>query len=137
VVGVAGEVALGDEATEGLADHDGVFDAEGVAESDDVVGPHVEPPVLLTTGIAAAVAAMVVVDDLCDVGEVVRSAVFEVRVVHARSAVQQQHGRPFHHLWAVWNETLAVDVDIETHVADVDPHCCPPTVDRSCPVAAT
>ena len=69
MLGMARGVGDGDEAAERLPHDDRLLDLERAAELEHVVAPLRERPRLARLALAAAVAAMVDVDDLRDVGE--------------------------------------------------------------------
>ncbi len=116
------DVALRHEAAERLAQHDGLDDAQRVAQAHDVVGEGIQRPLLGRPAIAAAVAAVVVVDHLCDVGEAAEVRP-EARVVEAGAAVkQQQRGLLAQHR-TVGHELRALDVEVESDAGfDLDAH---------------
>ena len=64
---VARDVALGDEATEALAEHDRLGDAERIAQPHHVVGEGIERPFGGRAAVAATMPALVDVDDLRNV----------------------------------------------------------------------
>ena len=97
------DVALRDEAAERLAEHDRLLDAEGIAEAHDVVGKGVERPLLGRAPVAAAMAAMVVVDDLRDVGQA-RERRFEAGVVVAGAAVEENESGLFSEVRAIGDQ---------------------------------
>jgi hypothetical protein len=120
--GMARDVALRHEAAERLAEHDGPGDAQRVAEAHDVVGEGVERPLLGRATVAAAMAAVVVVDDLRDVGQA-REQRLEAGVVVAGAAVEEDEGGLFAEGRAVGDEGGTFDVDEETEVGgDGDSH---------------
>ena len=110
-----------DHAAERVAEHDRLLDAERVAEVAHVVAPLGEVPLLGRAAIAAAVAAVVEVDELRRVGERRESGLVR-RVIEAGTAVQQQQRRPLAHRGSVGDELRAVDVEEEPDVADLDVH---------------
>jgi hypothetical protein len=124
MAGVALDVALRHEAAERLAQHDGLDDAQRVAQAHDIVGEGVQRPLPGRPAIAAAMAAVVVVDHLRDVGHAAEERP-QARVVEARAAVQQQQrgllaqGRP-------GGDVLrSFDVDVEPDAGfDLDAHAC-------------
>jgi hypothetical protein len=64
---VAGGIAERDHAAEGSTEHDRTDDAERLAERSDVVAPLRQIPSLARPVLAAAIAAVVEIDDLGNV----------------------------------------------------------------------
>lgn len=119
---MAFNITLRDKSAERLAEHDRTLDAEDRTQPDDVVGKGVQRPFVGGASIAAAVTAMVVIDDLRDVGEA-RERRLETRVVVTRSAVQQHQRRLGEQRRAVGHVAGALDVDEQPHAGfDLDAH---------------
>jgi hypothetical protein len=119
---VARQVTLRDEAAEALAEHDGFLDAESFAELHHVVGEGVQRPLGRGAPVAAAVAAVVDIDDLRHVGQAAEQRL-EAAVVVARAAMQQHERGLLTQLRAVGHEAGAFDVDKEAHAGfDGDEH---------------
>ena len=66
---VAREVTLGHESAEALAQHDRLADAQRIAQPHHVIGKGVERPLVGRPPVAAAVAAVIDVDNLRHVGK--------------------------------------------------------------------
>jgi hypothetical protein len=79
-----------------------------------VVAPLREGPSLACAWVAAAVAAVVEVDDLGDTGQR-RECRLVDRVVETGATVEKEKRRLFPHDWAVGNEAGALDVEEEPH----------------------
>ncbi len=114
-------VEHGDEAPEGLAEHDRPLDLERLAEGAHVVGPLGEVPAVGGAAVAAALAAVVQVDDLGDVPQA-REGRLEGRVVEAGPAVEQQEGGELPHGRPVRDELRALHVEEEAGVARLHAH---------------
>src|SRR4029077_10582708 len=69
MAGVANGIGHCDEAAEGVAHHDWAFDFERVTKGPYVVGPMVQRPAVARGAIATALAAMVEVDQLGNLGK--------------------------------------------------------------------
>jgi hypothetical protein len=128
MIGMALDVALRHEAAERLPQHDGLDDAQRVAQAHDVVGEGVQRPLLRRPAVAAAVAAVVVVDHLRDVGHAAEERP-EGGVVEAGAAVQQEQGRLLAQHRAVGHVLRAFDVEVEADAGfDLDSHVIGPPV---------
>ena len=92
----------------------GFDDAERVTERAHVITPLRQIPALLGTILAAAVAAMVEIDDLGDVGQSGVGGPVD-RMVGAGAAMQQQQDRLFPHHWAVRDQLRALDIEEQPH----------------------
>jgi hypothetical protein len=66
---MTGGIGQRDHAAERSAEHDWIGDAQRLAEGADIVAPLRQIPALPRAVLAAAVAAMVDVDDLRDIGQ--------------------------------------------------------------------
>ena len=99
-----------DHPAERRAKHDRVDDAKCVAERAHVVAPLRQLPGLSRTVLAAAVAAVVEIDNLGDIGQggVGR---FVNRMVEAGAAMEQEEGRLFPHHRPVRNQLRALDIE--------------------------
>ena len=124
-LGGVGRMARGvsqrDHAAERRAQHDRIDDAQGVAERAHVVAPLRQVPALPGTVLAAAIAAMVEIDDLGDVrqGRVGRLV---DRVVGAGAAMEHQQGRLFPHGGTVRDQLRALDIEEQPHTVDEHMH---------------
>src|SRR5215207_1116818 len=83
-------------ATEGRAEHDRVRNAERVTERAHVVAPVRQLPCLSRTILAAAVAAMVEIDDLGNIGQGGVGRLVN-RMVEAGTTMEQEQGRLLPH----------------------------------------
>ena len=101
-------------AAERGAQHDRIDDAKRLAERVHVVAPLRQIPALARAVLAAAVAAMVEIDDLGDIGQSRIGRPVD-RVVGAGAAMQHQQHRLFPHDRAVGNELRALDVEEQPH----------------------
>ena len=112
---------LGDEAAERDAEHDRPLDLQGLAQGFQVIGPLVEVPALRAAAIAAAVAAVIDIDELGDVDKlgVLR---FEVRMIEARPPVQQQQRRALRHFGSVRYEFRPLHIDEQPDIANIHAH---------------
>jgi hypothetical protein len=110
-----------DQAAAGRADQDRPGDAEGPAQSGDVVRPPIPGPGSRLTDVRPARAALIQVHDLRDVGEGGELR-FEQGVVSTGTAVQQDQRRPLGHRLAVDGQRLAVHIEEQRDVVDGDPH---------------
>ena len=110
VIRMARRVGHRDHAAERGSQHDRIDDAERIAEGADVVAPLRERPALPRPVLAAAVAAMIEIDDLGDVrqGRIGRAV---DRMVGAGTAMQQQQCRLFPHDGPVGHELRALDIE--------------------------
>jgi hypothetical protein len=107
---MAGGVGQRNHAAERRAEHDRIDDAGRVAEGAHVIAPLGQIPVLLRAVLAAAVAAMVEIDDLGNVGQGGVGRPVD-RVVGAGVAMQHQQHRSFPHRRAVGDEFRALDIE--------------------------
>jgi hypothetical protein len=82
-------IGLGDEAAEGLAEHDRPLDAERITECPDILAPLCQRPAVGRTGITAPHAAVIEIDNLDQVGERAEGWL-EGGMIKAGPAVQQQ-----------------------------------------------
>lgn len=124
------EVALGDEAAEGVAEHDRLVDLDRVTQPHHVVGPRVEVPLVGRAPIAAPLPAVVVHHHLRHVAQEVHAQLVR-GVVHTRPAVQQKQRGPLHQLPVDRHEPQPVDIDVDPDpTTDVDAHVVAPTFRR-------
>ncbi len=114
MLGMARGVRERDHAAERHAEHDRALDSERLAEGVYVVGPLRERPRLRRAGIAAAVAAMVEIDDLGDIGQGGVGRLVN-RMVEAGAAMKQEERRLFPHRRAVGDEFRALDIEEQPH----------------------
>ncbi|HZB22660.1 MAG TPA: hypothetical protein VE444_02345 [Gaiellaceae bacterium] len=110
-----------DDPAERCAEHDRSVQIERFAQGDDVVRPVVDRPPCKLAVVAAPVAAVVVVDELRDLGQRVELRP-EDRVVDARPAVKREDRRPLAHRVALGRELRAEHLDEEARTSDRDPH---------------
>ena len=101
-------------AAERRAEHDRIDDAERVAERAHVIAPLRQIPALARAVLAAAVAAMVEIDDLGDIGQGGVGRPVD-RMVGAGAAMQHQQHRLFPHHRAVGDEFRALDIEEQPH----------------------
>ena len=118
---MAGRVGLRHEPAEGHAVDDRLLDAQRVAEHPHIVAPLRQIPVGRVSVLAAAIAAVVEVDDLCDVGEG-RERRLEKAVVEARPPMQQQDGGPLAHRRPIRHEAKAFHIEIQAYAVHADKH---------------
>jgi hypothetical protein len=111
---VARGVGQGNHAAERGAQHDRIDNAERVAECAHIVAPLRQVPALAWAVLAAAIAAMVEIDDLGDIGQGRIGRPVD-RVVEAGSAMQHQQHRLFPHHWAVGQQFRAFDIEKQPH----------------------
>src|SRR5436190_23669486 len=119
--GMPGGIGHGYHAAERNAEHDRMDDAERVAERPPVVTPLRQRPGLFRAGIAAAVAAMVEINDLCDVGEGRIGRLVE-RMIESWPAVQEQQRRLLAHRRAIGDELGALDIEEQAYAIDLNVH---------------
>jgi hypothetical protein len=86
---IARRIGLGDEAAEGLAEHDRPLDAERITEGPDILAPLCQRPAVGRTGITAPHAAVIEIDNLDQVGERAEGWL-EGGMIKAGPAMQQQ-----------------------------------------------
>ena len=111
---MAGGVGQRNHAAERRAEHDRIDDAERVAERAHVVAPLRQIPALPRAILAAAVAAMVEIDDLGDIGQGRVGGPVD-RMVGAGPAMQHQQDRLFPHHRAVGYQFRALDIEEQPH----------------------
>jgi hypothetical protein len=119
--GVPRGIGLRDHAAEGVAQHNGLLDADRVAEGANVVAPLRQVPVRRVAMLAAPVAAVVEIDELGDICEMGKGGL-EGGMVTARAAVQQQDSGALAHIRTVGDEFRAVNIEEEAGVVDGDMH---------------
>jgi hypothetical protein len=122
VIGVARCIGHRDHAAERCPEHNGINDAQSVAEGADVVAPLRERPSLRGTVLAASVAAVIEIDDLGDVGQCGVGRTVD-RMVGAGAAMKQEQCRLFLHARPVGDEFRALDIEeqpypVHRHVHD-------------------
>ena len=118
---MARRVGQRNHAAERCAEHDRAFDADHIAEGAHVVAPLRQVPALARTILASAIAAVVQIDDLRDVGQTGIGG-FVDRVVGAGAAVKHQQGRVFPHEGAIRDELSALDVEEQPDSVDEHIH---------------
>ena len=118
---MARRVGQRDHAAERRAQHDRIDDAQGVAERAHVVAPLRQGPGLFGAILAAAIAAMVEVDDLGDLRQAAVVGLVD-RMVGAGAAVEHQQGRLFPHGGTVGHETRAFDIEEQPHTVHEHMH---------------
>jgi hypothetical protein len=116
-----------DHAAERGAKHDWTGNSQSVAERPDVIAPLRQIPALARTILAAAIAAMVEIDDLGDIGQA-RIGWPVDRVVGAGSAMQHEQCRLFPHHGTVRDQPCALDVEEQPHAVDEHIHGPPPSL---------
>ena len=105
----------------GHAIHNRLLDAQRLAEATHIVTPLRQVPVCGITVFAAAVATVVEVDHLRDVGQAGEDRL-EQAVVETGTPMQQEYRRPLAHGVAVRHQTEALDIEIEAYAIDADMH---------------
>ena len=118
--GIPNRAVQRDVAAKRNAEKDGSVNAQALAQRDQVIRPLIQIPAVGFAIVATTVSAMVVVDDLSEIGEAGENFL-EGRVVGA-VAMKHHDGRPLAHGLAVWHEFRAVDVDVESNVANGHHH---------------
>ena len=103
-------IGLRDHAAEALAEHDRLFDAEAIAECLHVVAPLVQGPGCGRARLAAAIAAVIDVEHLRDVGEVIEIRP-HARMVEAGAAVHDDQRRLLDQARPVDTQFFADDVE--------------------------
>src|SRR6266545_649424 len=121
MIEMAGGIAHGYKPAKGAAQHDRALQPDRLAERNHVVSPGVQRPGGRVTAFAAAVAALVKVDDLGGVGKEAVGGLGDRRV-GSGTAVQRKHGRPAAHPGPVHDVLRAVHIEPQPHVTDLDPH---------------
>jgi hypothetical protein len=101
-------------AAERRAQDNRIDDAKRLAERMHVVAPLREIPARARAVLAAAIAAMVEIDDLGNIGQSRIGRPVD-RVIGAGAAMQHQQHRLFPHQWAVGNEFRALDIEEQPH----------------------
>src|SRR6266852_2141291 len=114
---MAGGVGQRHHAAERRAQHDQTGDAQSVAECADVVTPLRQVPAFSRSILAAAVAAMVKINDLSDVGQGRVGWPID-RVIGAGPAVKQQQCLLFPHRGADGHKLAALDVEEQPYPVD-------------------
>jgi hypothetical protein len=106
-----------DHAAKRRAQYDRASDAQDIAERAHVVAPLRQVPAFFGTILASAVAAMIQIDDLRDVGQ---SRVYRPvdRVVGARAAMKHEQCRLFPHGRTVRDELRALNIEEQPHPVD-------------------
>ena len=107
-----------DEAAERSAEHDRMRNADRVAQAAHVVRPRIEIPIARAATVAPAMSALVVVDDLCDLGQGREDRLLERAVVDARSSVQHDDRGALAHRTSVGDECRPADVNEKPHIAN-------------------
>ncbi len=100
---------------EAAAHHHGLDQPECVAQAPQIIGPGRQVPELGRAGVAAAVPALVVVDNLEVAGER-RQPGLHVDVVKARAAMHGHESRAFDHGAPVGQDGRPGDVEPDAHV---------------------
>lgn len=99
-----------------------IFETLSTAQAHDVIGKGVQRPLVRRPAVAAAVAAVIHVDDLRNVGQA-REQRLETRMVVAGAAVQQDQRRLLAHARPIGYEAGALDIDKEADAGlDFDGH---------------
>ena len=111
---MAGGVGQRNHAAERRAEHDRIDDAERVAECAHVVAPLRQIPALARAVLATAVAAVIEIDDLGDVGQSRVGGPVD-RMVGAGSAMQHQQHRLFPHHRPIGDKLRALDIEEQPH----------------------
>src|ERR1700736_5829462 len=114
-----------DEAAERGAHHDRFLDLERVTERSDIVSPVREGPSIRRRAIAAAIAAMIEVNDLCNFRERTQIG-FENGMIESRAAVQQQQRGALAHLRTLGHQLGAFDIEKQASIAALYSHDSPP-----------
>jgi len=107
-------VGANDVIVERRAENDGVDDSQDLAEGAHVITPLCEIPALPRAVFASAIAAVVQVDDLGDVGQGRIGGLVD-RMVETGAAVQQQQNGLLPHDRSVGDEFGALDVEEQPH----------------------
>ena len=110
-----------DHPAERVAQYDRALDFQRVAERAQVVAPLRQIPFLGIAAIAAAVPAMIEIDDLRYLGQP-REVGLEVRMVEAGAAVQEDDRRHLAHHGAVGPQLRAFYVEEQSDVANIYAH---------------
>ena len=110
MIRVARRIGHRDHAAERCSQHDRIDDAEHLAEGAYVVAPLRERPALLRSVLAAAVAAMIEIDDLGDVRQDRVGRPVD-RMIGAGTAMKQQQCRPLPHDGSFGDEFRALDIE--------------------------
>jgi hypothetical protein len=97
-------------AAEGCAEHDRRGDAERIAKCAHVVAPLRQMPAFPWPILASAIAAMIEVDDLRDIGQGGVGGLVD-RMVEAGTAMKQEQGRPLAHGGAFGHKLRALDIE--------------------------
>ena len=110
-----------DHPAERDAEHDRALDLQRLAKRAHIVAPLREIPFRRIAVIAAAVPAMVEIDDLRSLREP-REVGLEVRMVEARAAMQQDDRRHLAHLRAVGPQLRAFHIEEQSNVTNLYAH---------------
>jgi hypothetical protein len=94
------QIALRHKTTKRLAQHDRLLKARCFAQTQHVVSKGIQCPFDGWAPVVAAMAAVVHVDDLCNVGQAAEDRL-ETAVVVTRPTVQQHQAGFFAHQWAI------------------------------------
>ena len=111
---MASGISQRDHAAERGAKDDRIGDPHGVAERPHVVAPLRQIPAFSRAVLAAAIAAVVEIDDLGNIGQGRLSRPVD-RVIRTRTAVKHQQGWFFPHDGTVGDEFCALDVEEQTN----------------------
>src|SRR6266436_8692014 len=98
-----------------------IGDAEGIAECAYVVAPLLQVPAFARTILASAIASMIQIDDLRDIGQGRVGGLVD-RMVEAGPAVKQEQCRLFPHHGTVRDQLRALDVEEQPNPIDADMH---------------
>jgi hypothetical protein len=120
-------VSQRDHAAERGAEHDRIGDAEGIAECAYVVAPLLQVPAFARTILASAIASMIEIDDLRDIGQGRVGGLVD-RMVEAGAAVEEQQCRFFPHDRTIWDELRALDIEEQPHPVDEHMHGLSPSL---------
>jgi hypothetical protein len=110
---MASGISQRDHAAERGAKDDRIGDPQGVAERPHVVTSLRQTPAFSRPVLAAAIAAVVEIDDLGNIGQGRLSRPVD-RVIRTRTAVKHQQGWFFPHDGTVGDEFCALDVEEQT-----------------------
>src|SRR6266852_5903206 len=118
---MAGRVRKRDESSKRPSQHYRLFDFEGVAETVNVVAPGFQIQSVGSTPIAAAIAAMVQVNELRDLGQH-RKVGLENRMIEARAAMEQDNSGHLAHSRTVGPQPGAFDIEKEPAITNIHTH---------------
>jgi hypothetical protein len=121
VLGELGHIRLGDKATEGMAQDNGLFNIESLAEALDISTPLKEVKRLYGPTLAAAIPSVIEVDDLGHIGEAVVEAPHPV-VVEARAPMKNEERGLFHYGSIDELQLLPYDLEVNADTVDEDSH---------------